>query len=92
MNERKEYLRQRREDDNSFWERVRKQEYNARRRSEPKLWISDLSHDNYMEINNKEKEKNDEDGTKRKELIPKQIYNSNRKRFRDYYGKKKKKK
>jgi hypothetical protein len=74
-----------------FLERVRKQVYNARRRSEPKLRIPDLSNDNYIEVSNEGKEKTDEESKKENELIPKQSYNSNRKRFRDYYGKRRKK-
>jgi hypothetical protein len=46
-------------------ERVRKQQYYERRKSEPKIRIPDLSNDNYIETNDTVKGKSHEKGQRK---------------------------
>jgi hypothetical protein len=61
-----------RDDDNRFLERVRKQQYFERRKSEPNIRIPDLNNDNYIEIKETNKKRNPKEKAEKSELIPKQ--------------------
>jgi hypothetical protein len=86
---RRELQRKWDEENRSWWERKRKADYMVGRRSERFIRITHLNLEDYD--TNSQEEENYETNEERSELIPKQNYNINRRRFRNYYGKRKKK-
>jgi hypothetical protein len=68
-----------------FWEQRRKDNYYARRKSEPEIKIVKILEEEETIWEERKVEENSE-------LVPEQNYNSNRKRFRANLGRKKKKK
>jgi hypothetical protein len=90
IGERNESFRKRDEENQRFWKRIREEDYYERRKSEPRLIIPDLSNDTYAEKQMIEIEESMAMKIQT-ELIPKQNYNSNRRKFRNYDGKRKKK-
>jgi hypothetical protein len=77
---RKESIRKNNEESRRFIRNARKEEYFKRRKSELRLILPDLSNNNYIENNEKAQEKKE---IMKRELIPKQNYNINRRRKRE---------